>query len=118
MEQALAKLKTEMDAAKSNAYVQLIGKFLQQHLEANPEAAVNIMTEGKTVAKSLEAMQAEAKKKQSGGMAMLTDAEGYAIVLKYYGIKGQPVEFVPAIETPIATPTPQGRFEISLDDLL
>jgi hypothetical protein len=119
MEQAIAKLRAEMEETKGNPYVQVIGNFLIQHIDANHEAAEKIMTEGKSIAKSLEAMQAEAKKKQSGGMAMLTDAEGYAIVLKYYEINGQPVEPIPAaIPTPVAAPKPQGRFNVSLDELL
>lgn len=120
----MKKLQDEIASSKSNPYIQVIGNFLIQHVQANPDCADKILDKSKSIAKSLDAMKAEARKKQSGGMAMLTDAEGYAIVLKYFGIEGQPV---PAVPQPVPTPVqinqetktvPAPRFDVSLDDLL
>lgn len=84
MQQAISKLNVEMQE-KNNQYVSLIGGMLINKMESGADLAELIMAEGKTITGSLEAMKNEAKKKQSGGMAMLTDEEGFKIVLKYYG---------------------------------
>ncbi|KEQ22858.1 hypothetical protein [Paenibacillus tyrfis] len=83
--EAIVKIKSEMEANKDNAYIQYIGQFLLQRIEANPDDAAKLASKDKTIAKSLEAMKSEAKKKQKNGMAMLTPDEGLAIVLKYFG---------------------------------
>ncbi|KOR88761.1 Cas9 inhibitor AcrIIA9 family protein [Paenibacillus solani] len=103
MEQAVKKLQDEITSSKRNPYIQVIGNFLIQHVQAHSDSAEQILAEGKTIAKSLEAMKKEAMKKQSNGMAMLTDEEGYAIVLNYFGINGQPQV---------------SRFDVKLDDFL
>lgn len=84
--EAIAKLKKEIDDNKKNPYVKVIGDFLIGHLEQHPADAERILAADKTIAKSLNAMKEEARKKQHNGMAMLTDAEGFAVVLKYFGI--------------------------------
>ncbi|EFM10145.1 hypothetical protein PaecuDRAFT_3104 [Paenibacillus curdlanolyticus YK9] len=120
---ALNKLRMEMDAAQGNAYVQVIGKFLIDHLEATPSHAEQLCAADKSIVKSLDAMKAEAKKKQSGGVAMLTDAEGFAVVLKYYGIDADPtmplsqkVTVAPADTVTQVSPT--SEFDVKLDDFL
>ncbi|MBY0054112.1 hypothetical protein H7K32_21095 [Brevibacillus agri] len=122
---AIAKIKAEMDGNKSNPYIKLVGDFLLGHIEITPGAAEKIMAADKTIAKSLDAMKAEARKKQHNGMAMLTDVEGFAIVLKYFGIEGQPVAVAtPAVPMPASTtnaaslkPVVPG-FDVKLDDFL
>lgn len=122
---AIAKIKAEIDGSKSNLYIKVVGDFLLRHLETDPEAAEKIMAADKTIAKSLDAMKAEAKKKQHNGMAMLTDAEGFTIVLKYFGIKGKPV----VGSSPVAPPSDRAAsapaakpavpdFDVKLDDFL
>lgn len=134
LEQAIAKLKAEMDANKTNAYVQAIGQFLIEHVQSNPASAEKIMTNSKTVAGSLDAMRKEAEKKKTGNFAMLTPQEGFSIVLKYFGVdakavsltRQQPVqEVAPAPiktndEPQVANNTPKTkpRFEASFDDFL
>ncbi|MCA4756305.1 Cas9 inhibitor AcrIIA9 family protein [Mycolicibacterium fortuitum] len=114
MEQAVKKLQDEITGNQSNLYIQVIGNFLIRHVQANPECAEKIVDKGKSIVKSLEAMKNEAQKKQSNGMAMLTDAEGYAIVLNYFGIDGQPIQSVQAIQ-----PEPEvSRFDVKLDEFM
>ncbi|WP_083677284.1 Cas9 inhibitor AcrIIA9 family protein [Paenibacillus amylolyticus] len=112
VEEAIAKLKAEMDGTGTNAYIKLIGDFLIKHIQANPGSAEQVMAADKTIAKSLLAMQAEAKKKAVGGMAMLTDEEGFAIVLNYFGLQGAPAAAPPPEEPKAA------RFDVKLDDFL
>lgn len=110
VEAAVTKLKAEMDGKGSNDYIKLMGEFLIKHVQANPGAAEQVMAADKTIAKSLLAMQAEAKKKAVGGMAMLTDEEGFAIVLNYFGLQGGAPAAPPQVK--------QKRFDVSFEDFL
>ncbi|MEG0259576.1 MAG: Cas9 inhibitor AcrIIA9 family protein [Lysinibacillus sp.] len=85
MQQAIEKINAEM-AQSNNPYVQVIGQFLLTQITTK-EAAEKVLEATKTVENSLNAMQKEAKKKAVNGMAMLTDEEGYAIVLAYFGLE-------------------------------
>lgn len=96
LEQAVAKIKTEMGANKDSAYVQVVGKFLLRHVDAFPACADKILAEGKTIVGSLSAMRSEANRQRArtpaGQVAdtvgVLTDEEGFAVVLTYFGIGG------------------------------
>lgn len=118
LEDAKKKLQAEMDASKSNTYLKCVGQFLLQYLDNNPGAAEQIMSKDKTLAKSLEEMKSEAKKKAVSGCAVLTDAEGFAIVLKYFGITGSVPER--KIEMPAPAPVEKKTvgIDIDLEDLL
>lgn len=83
---AEAKKKLQDEMAKSNnSYVNVVGSFLLNHIESHPEEAEKIMQDGKTVAGSLDSMKKEAESRKVDGCAVLTDQEGFAIVLKYFG---------------------------------
>lgn len=117
LDQAIQKIKTEMDSNK-DGYTQAVGGFLLQHLETNPAAAEKIMAEGKTIKGSLDEMRKAAEKQKVGNCAVLTDAEGFAVVLKYYGIEGKAQA---ATSAPPAAPAPDRKsidFSVNLDDLL
>ncbi|OME05784.1 hypothetical protein BSK60_33100, partial [Paenibacillus odorifer] len=80
------------------------------------------LAEGKTIAGALTAMKTEASKNKFDGMAMLTDEEGYAIALEYFGFTGTiPAPAVaPAQAAPVPPPapvTPPPTLGISVDDL-
>lgn len=105
---AVMKLRDEMAENAQHAYVQLIGRFLLEHLHSHPESAKHIMTERKTIKGSLAAMRDLARKQQVDGCAMLTDEEGYAIVLQYFGIPKQQA----------AASKNNAEFDVNLDDLL
>ena len=120
---AIAKLKTEMEQNNTNSYIQVVGGVLLQHLEANPGSAEQILAQDKTIKKSLEEMKKEAKKHQCDGCAMLTDAEGCAVVLKYFGIKPAARVQTPAPAPALApaAPVPENKstgFNVRLEDLL
>jgi len=113
--QAIAKIQTEMDAAKNNSYVQVVGKYLLDHLKANPGSAEKIMAEEKTIAKSLDDMRKVAEKQRFGNCAVLTDAEGFAVVLKYFGIEAACNPITPVNPVPKKEVLP---FSVSLEELL
>lgn len=113
-EKAIKKLQDEM-SKNTNPYVQVVGNFLLQHLELHPEAAEKILASDKTVLKSLDEMRKEAEKKKVGNCAVLTDQEGFAIVLKYFGIEAAGnIQSKPAL----APKKPDIDFDVKLDDLL
>lgn len=116
MQEAINKLRVEIDGNKDNSYIQVIGNYLLQHIEANPDCAEKFTAGDKSIAKSLDAMAAEARKKQHKGMAMLTDAEGFAIVLKYFEVDGAPVSY--SAKQELSETTNKPKFDVSLDDFL
>lgn len=124
MSNAIDKIKAEMNREKATAYEKVIGSFLLQHLERHPEDAGKIGAEGKTIARSLRDMEAVARKKKVDNMAVLTPDEGFAIIMKYYGIEhGEKFNQLIANSSPVVvnTPAPPASpkpFSVSLDDLL
>ncbi|ASN68340.1 hypothetical protein 10S11_78 [uncultured Caudovirales phage] len=119
VEKAVEKIKHEMNK-DNNPYVQVIGNFLLKHLEVSPESAKEIVDNDKTIIKSLNEMRKAAEKKKVGNCAVLTDAEGFEIVLKYFGIKGD------MKATPIATEIQMSKdkskvsidFDVKLEDFI
>jgi PcfK-like protein len=85
--QAVTKLNDEMASNKNNPYVQVVGAFLLQKLKKNPDTAEKILNKDKSILKSLDAMRKEAEKVKVGNCAVLTDEQGFAIVLDYFEIK-------------------------------
>ncbi|WP_419892835.1 hypothetical protein [Oceanobacillus kimchii] len=84
----MKKIQDEMKKA-NNPYVTLIGQYLLDHLKTNPVDADKIANKDKSIQGSLDAMQAAAEKKKVGNMAVLSDEEGFAVICKYFGIKGK-----------------------------
>ena len=120
LEQAINKIKSEMDSNKDNTYVQYIGAYLIQYLNQNPKDADKVLAEDKTIAKSLDEMRKVAEKKKTGNFAMLTPDEGFGIIMKYFGIDHgaiiQPVATAPAQES-IMTTRAEPSFDVKLEDL-
>ena len=126
MYDAISKLRSEMDQNKTNHYVQVVGEYLINYINAHPEAGVKIMVAGKTIGKSLDVMKAEARKNQVNGCGMFTPDEGFAIVMKYFDIAGSAPVIQPAPATVQSTvthlapaaPTVKPQFDLKLEDLL
>ena len=117
LEQAINKIHEEMEKNKDNKYIQVIGAYLASYLRENPNAAANIMTEGKTIEGSLGAMRKVAEKKKKGNFAVLTPSEGYKAVLEYYGLlKGD--EEPAAVQASVQQTPVKTGFNVSLTDLL
>jgi hypothetical protein len=115
-DKATAKITAEMNQNKNDAYIQVIGEFLARYLAANPGEAEKILAPDKTIKNSLDAMRKEAEKHKSGNCAVLTDAEGFAVVLKYFGIDSAAAVVTP--EEPPAAPKPAPAFDVRLEDFL
>lgn len=120
-DQAIARLRAEIEQKKQNSYVQLIGDFLIRHVFANPSDAGRLMAEEKTIEGSLGDMRKAAEKKKVGNMGILSDAEGYAVVLNYFGIRpdaAMPPEQAPPPEMRGKTEALIPEFSVSLEDFL
>lgn len=118
IDKAVEKIRDEMVAKTKDTYIQVVGDMLLHQLTVNPAAADKIMAKDKTIAGSLDAMRKVAEGKKSGSCAVLTDAEGFAVVLEYFGINGAASTLSPV---PAASPVPKPAstdFDIRLDDLL
>lgn len=85
LENAIKKIKNEMEK-ENNPYVKVIGEYLLQVVKDNESAAEKILVEDKTIMKSLKEMEKAAQKVKVGNVGILTDEEGYEIVLKYFDI--------------------------------
>ncbi|MGG1673297.1 hypothetical protein ACIFOE_22200 [Paenibacillus sp. NRS-1783] len=108
LQQALQKLQQELGQKAKDAYVQHVGAYLIEYVRKHPEHAAFVLTDGKTIVGSLAAMKEAAKKKQSNGVGVLTDQEGFEIALKYFCIP---------VQSEQVTVAPSG-LEAYLDDLL
>lgn len=107
-ERAVEKLNDEMTKNEKHPYVQVVGQYLLNHLEAKPEHAENILAEDKTILKSLDVMRRFAERKRVGNVAVLTDEEGFAVVLQYFGCwEGEPIELPAEPERPVYQPVQQ-----------
>lgn len=108
---AIARIHEEIQTNQNN-YVMSVGNFLINYLEIDPAAADKILAEGKTITQSIGAMRKEAGKNKVNGVGVLSDAEGFEIVLKYYGID-------PVTEEDNYSQVPQeDSFDAKLDDFL
>lgn len=86
LNKAVKKINDEIEKEK-NPYVKVIGEYLLKVIADNEGAAEKILAADKTIMKSLEAMRKAAEKNKVGNMAMISDEEGFAIVIKYFEIK-------------------------------
>ncbi|CQR71358.1 hypothetical protein SOV_17170 [Sporomusa ovata DSM 2662] len=121
VEKAVSKLRTEMDQNRNNSYVQVVGSYLLTHLEKYPQDAGNIAAEGKTIAKSLDAMRQDASKKKNGNFAVLAPQEGFDIVMRYFGITESDGLVMTPRQPAAASVKPKAKdidFDVSLADLL
>ena len=108
LEKAIEKLQQEMTAS-NEPYVKFIGQYMLDHIKGRPADAAAIMAEGKTIAGSLVVMKDKAKKKATGGCAMFTPDEGFAIIMEYYGLNGTNMPIVPE---------KKNRIDLDVDALL
>jgi len=81
--EAKEKIKQEIEANKDNRYINYIGTYLLGYLEKHEDFAEHVL-KNKTISESIDAMRAEAKKHQDQGVALISDVEGFQIVVDYF----------------------------------
>jgi len=116
--EAIKKINDELESNK-NTVISRIGEFIKNHVEICPDDAVKVLALDKNLKGAFGAMKDEARKNQVDGCGGMSDEEGYALVLKYFGID---TSFTPGTqEQQKQTEAPKahtGALELSLDDLL
>lgn len=85
-DKAIDKIRDEMAVKADNPYIQYVGRYLTDHLQRHPEDAAAILTEGKTIEKSMKEMEKYARDHKSGNCAVVSDQDGFRIVMEYFGI--------------------------------
>lgn len=108
---AIDKIRDEMAKKGSGRYVQVVGEYLTDYLQAHPDAAGAILAAGKTIKGSLDAMRQEAQKHREGNVAVLDDATAFGIVLGYFGIKGKATAAAgtSSVSAEALPPSPKGK---------
>ena len=81
----IEKFDSECDKSPNNTMLRVICEHMIDLLHKHEDAADKIDSK-KTLAGAVDAMQKEARKRASGNCGILTDAEGYEIVHKYFGV--------------------------------
>lgn len=87
-QKAVNKIQEEMKKFKKNPLAQVLGKYLAQECKGNETIAESVIKNEKTLKDLAEHITAYAKKKATGGMAMLPHEEVYKEALKFYGAGG------------------------------
>jgi hypothetical protein len=104
-DKAVEKLNNQMAANEKHPYVQIIGQYLLNHLEGKPEDAEKFLDDDKTILKSIDTMRRFAETRRVGNMAMLTDEEGFGVVLQYFGCwQGEPFNIPVEPQRPVPVP--------------
>lgn len=85
-DKAIDKIRDEMAANADSSYIQYVGGFLTDHLQRHPEDATAILAEGKTIDGSMKEMEKYARDHKSGNCAVVSDQDGFRIVMEYFGI--------------------------------
>lgn len=116
-EKAIGKLKSEMEKEKSS-YVQIVGQFLLHQVENNLDAAEKILSKDKSIMKSLDAMRKAAEKQKVGNVAVLSDEEGFAVVLEYFGISNDKPDQAKSVSPPQQEKSTPIEFNVSLEEFL
>lgn len=117
---AIKKINDEIEK-ENNPYVKVIGEYLLGVIRNNESAAEKIMDKDKSIMKSLDAMRKEAEKVKVGNMAILSDEEGFKVVLKYFGInkeENKEVDNVKVIDFKSKKEEKEEILNVSLDDYL
>lgn len=84
VQEAIEMISMEM-FDNQNPYVQVVGKFLTDYIKKNPNCGETFVDSKKTLSQSLLVMRKEAEKVKVDNVAVLTDEQGFEIVLKYFG---------------------------------
>lgn len=81
---AISKINEEINNNPGNGMFQAVGEYLIDTI--TDSSAACILQKDKTLDGACQAMRKEAEKKKTGNYAVLSDAEGFAIVNNYFGI--------------------------------
>ena len=93
IKKATEKVESEMKKYENDRSIQRVGNFLLQQLAKDNDVAIKILDPEKSIEKSMDYMQKQVEKtieklKKTGVVTgVITDEEGFELILKYYGIE-------------------------------
>ncbi len=97
IQKAIIKINTEMQKNPTDKYMEAIGHHVIDACatEANAKA---VLDEKKSLTGAMGKVKDAAKKRATGGVAVIEDSEVYAMVDEYFGLTAAPA--VPAAPAP------------------
>ncbi|WP_297634720.1 Cas9 inhibitor AcrIIA9 family protein [uncultured Clostridium sp.] len=114
MEEAIKKIKEEMEKNKRDLFVLQTGNHILLQIETNAVAAKEIVEGKKSIEGALKYLRNEAKKraKTMDTCVIMTDAEGFGIINKYFGFEVIQHEFIELEEEEIKSKITQKQKEV------
>lgn len=81
---AITKINTEMQKDARNKYYEVVGQYVIDRI-TDEQSAELVLAVGKTLSGACDAIKAIALKYKTGNVAVVSDADGFAAVDKYFG---------------------------------
>lgn len=123
MEEAIKKIKEEMEKNKGEVCIVETGKYVLEQIKTNREAGKKIATGEKTIEGALEYLGMELYKRAKKGTTrgMIHHTEGFVIMNNYFEFKNIQSEMI--VEEKVEEDHKENKvikvdFDIELDDLL
>lgn len=120
IEKAIEKINAEMQKKPNNKYIEIIGQYIIDRCE-DQDVANKVAADGKTLNGAMDAVIKKARAAKDGNMAVLTPAEVFGAVDKYFGITEDPAAQYKAIQGSMPAtpaPAPAKKVNLSLEDFL
>lgn len=86
MEEAIKKINDEVQKNHSNTYLVMVGEHIIDCITTE-EAAEQVLQGGKNLQGCLSYIQGEARKKQTGNVAVIDDVTVYRWAREYFGLE-------------------------------
>lgn len=115
--QAIEKIKAEMEENK-NTYTEIIGNYVIQQIQVNPQVAEAVINKEKSLTGSLEAMRKEALKVAINGMSMLDDKQIFKIIRDYFGFENIQTNIHEQVPIKVTKEVKDDDFNVSLNDFI
>lgn len=115
--QVIEKIKAEMEENK-NPHTEIIGNYVIQQIQVNPQVAEAVINKEKSLTGSLEAMRKEASKVKQGNVAVLTDEQGFKIIRDYFGFENIQTNIHEQVPIKVTKEVKDDDFNVSLNDFI
>ena len=86
MENSIKKINDEMQKKPDDLYTEIIGHYVIDRCQSEADAEL-VAKEDKTLSGAMKAITDAASKKKQGSVAVMTDAEVFGVVDKYFDFK-------------------------------
>jgi len=119
-ERAIEKINAEMQKTPDDLYTEILGHYIIDRC-GEPGTAEKVLDEQKSLKGAMEAVRGLASKKKSGAVAVLTPAQVFGEIDRYFGFEtdraAQGQAMAAAGAAPVEAPKPKG-LALDLADFL